>query len=79
MQLWWRKVIFKSTIGNESLRQDSNDNGVRIVNFVTSKHLVVKGTMFFLMERLTTRLIIYGYIGDGIRLYSITVFQGIRL
>jgi len=27
--------IFKLTIGNESLHQDSNDNGVRIVNFIT--------------------------------------------
>jgi len=25
--------IFKPTIGNESLHQDNNDNGVRIVNF----------------------------------------------
>ena len=46
MQLWWREVIFKSTIRNESLHQDSNDNGVRIVNVVTSKHSVVKSTMF---------------------------------
>jgi len=38
--------IFKLTIGNESLHQDSNDNGVRIVNFATSKNLVVKSTMF---------------------------------
>jgi hypothetical protein len=33
--------IFKPTIGNESLLQDSNDNGVRIVNFATSKNLVI--------------------------------------
>jgi endonuclease/exonuclease/phosphatase family metal-dependent hydrolase len=38
--------IFKPTIGNESLHQDSNDNGVRLVNFATSKNLVVKSTMF---------------------------------
>jgi len=37
-----RVNIFKLTIGNESLPQDSNDNGVRIVNFSTSKSLVVK-------------------------------------
>jgi len=41
-----RENIFKSTIGNESLHQDSNDNGVRIVNFATSQNLVVKSTMF---------------------------------
>jgi len=33
-----REKNFKPTIGNESLHQDSNDNGVRIVNFVTSKN-----------------------------------------
>jgi hypothetical protein len=32
--------IFKPTVGNESLRQDSNASGVRIVNFVTLKNLV---------------------------------------
>jgi len=41
-----RENIFKPTIGNESLHQDSNDNGVRIVRFVTSKNLVVKSWMF---------------------------------
>src|SRR5215470_15754843 len=41
-----REGTFKLTIGNESLHQDSNDNGVRVVNFVTSKTLVVKSTMF---------------------------------
>ena len=41
-----RENIFKPTIGNESLHQDSNDNGVRIVNFGTSKNVVVKSTMF---------------------------------
>ena len=38
--------IIKPTIGQESLHQDSNDNGVRLVNLVTSKNLVVKSTMF---------------------------------
>jgi hypothetical protein len=38
--------ILKPTIGQESLHQDSNDNGVRLVNFATSKNLVVKSTMF---------------------------------
>jgi len=30
-----RENIFKPTIGNESLQQDSNDNGVSVVNFAT--------------------------------------------
>jgi len=38
--------IFKPTIGNESLHQDSNDKSVRIVTFATSKTLVVKSTIF---------------------------------
>jgi len=41
-----RENIFKPTIGQESLHQDSNDNGVRLVNFATSQNLMVKSTMF---------------------------------
>jgi hypothetical protein len=41
-----REDIFKLTIGNESLHEISNDNGVRLVNFATSKNLRVKSTMF---------------------------------
>jgi len=41
MQNWGEQKI-----GNENLHQDSNDKGVRIVNFATSKILVVKNTMF---------------------------------
>jgi hypothetical protein len=60
----------KPTVGNEIQHQNSNDSGVRIVNFATSKNLVVKSTMFphrniqkytwpLLTGRLTTRLITY--------------------
>jgi endonuclease/exonuclease/phosphatase family metal-dependent hydrolase len=41
-----REGIFKPTIGNESLHEISNDNGVMLVNFATSKNLRVKSTMF---------------------------------
>jgi len=41
-----RENIFKPTIGQESLHQDNNDNGVRLVNFATSQNLMVKSTMF---------------------------------
>jgi hypothetical protein len=34
------KDIFKPTVGSVSLHQDSNDTGVRIVNFATSKQLL---------------------------------------
>jgi hypothetical protein len=41
-----KEDIFQSTIGNQSLHNISNDNGVRLVNFATSKNLRVKSTMF---------------------------------
>jgi hypothetical protein len=41
-----REDIFKLTIGNESLHEISNDNGVGLVNFATSKYLRVKIKMF---------------------------------
>ena len=64
-----RENIFKPSTRNESLHQDSNDNGVRIVNF-TAKNMVVIARCYrtesfistpgpLLMGRLTTRLITY--------------------
>jgi hypothetical protein len=41
-----REEIFKPTIWNESLHKISNDNGIRVVNFATSKNLRVRSTMF---------------------------------
>jgi hypothetical protein len=41
-----REDIFKTTVGNESLHEISNDNGIRVVNFATSKNLRVRSTMF---------------------------------
>jgi hypothetical protein len=41
-----REEIFKPTIGNESLQENSNDNGVRLINFAASKNLRLKSTMF---------------------------------
>jgi hypothetical protein len=60
----------KLAIGNDSLHQDSNDDGVRLVNFATSRNLLVKTrcsrTETFinthgplLVGRLTTRLNTY--------------------
>jgi hypothetical protein len=40
------KDIFRPTIGNESLHEISNDNGVRVVNFAASRNLTVKSTTF---------------------------------
>jgi hypothetical protein len=41
-----REDIFKPTILNDSLHQESNDNGVRILHFTISKNLGVKSMMF---------------------------------
>jgi len=41
-----RENIFNPTIGQESLHQDSKDNGVKLVKFSTSKNLVVTSKMF---------------------------------
>jgi hypothetical protein len=62
-----KENIFKPTIGNESLNEISIDNGVRVVNFATSKNLTVRSTIphfvtsinllaHLLMERLQIRL-----------------------
>jgi len=40
------KNIFNPTIGNDRPQQFSKKYGVRIVNFSTSKNLVVKSTVF---------------------------------
>jgi exonuclease III len=65
-----KKDIFKPTIGNESLHENSNVNCIRVVNFATSKYLTVESTMFphrnihkftrtSPVERCTTKLSIF--------------------
>jgi len=41
-----REDIFKPIIGNESLHEVSNDNGVSVLNFATSRNHIVKSTTF---------------------------------
>jgi hypothetical protein len=41
-----REEFLNRQIENESLHEINNDNGVRLVNFATSKNLRVKSTMF---------------------------------
>jgi hypothetical protein len=40
------KGIFKTTVGNESLHDISNDTGIRVVNFATSENQIVMSTVF---------------------------------
>jgi hypothetical protein len=40
-----REDILKPILGNESLHETSNDNGIRVVNFATLKNLI-KSTTF---------------------------------
>jgi hypothetical protein len=40
-----RDDIFKPTIRNENFHEISNDNGVSVANFSTSKNLIVKNTV----------------------------------
>jgi len=61
-----KEDIFRSTIGNKSPHQVSNDNGVRIVNFAIKKFSVksrcprtqkfITRPPLLLMDRLKTRL-----------------------
>jgi hypothetical protein len=77
-----REDIFKPTIGNESSHEISNDNGVRVVNFATSKNLVVKSTMFphrsihkytwTSPDGQTHNQIDHVLIGDGIQVYLLS-------
>jgi hypothetical protein len=41
-----REDIFKQKIGNESLHEIGSNNGIRVVNFATSKNLALKSIMF---------------------------------
>jgi exonuclease III len=69
-----REDIFRPTIWNENLHETINDNGVSVVNYVTSKYLIVKSTIFtlvtsinllghLLMERRITKLTILSCVG----------------
>jgi hypothetical protein len=65
-----REDFFKPTIGNESLHIISNDNGVSLVNFATTKNLRVKSTMF----PLTTSINILGHLQMGKSTIRLTIF-----
>jgi hypothetical protein len=41
--------IFQPTIGTKRVHPESNDNGIRLVNFTTSKNLIEKSTKFHII------------------------------
>jgi hypothetical protein len=41
-----RENIFQPTIGTQWLHPENNDNSIWLVNFTTSKNLIVKSTTF---------------------------------
>ena len=78
--------IFKPTSGNDSLHQDSNDNGVRIINFAASKirltarcphnETFISTPGPFLMGRLTTRGSYFDRHEMAFEYARCTIFQG---
>jgi hypothetical protein len=65
-----REDIFKPTIRNESLDEISNENGVKVVNFDTSKTLLSKVRCFHIVTfiKLLRRLLMGG------RTIKLTIF-----
>ncbi|KAF0708802.1 craniofacial development protein 2-like, partial [Aphis craccivora] len=41
-----KEIDYKPTIGQQSLHNDSNDNGVRVISFETSKGMTISSTFF---------------------------------
>ena len=41
-----KEEVYGSTIGKYSIHNDSNDNGIRLIDFATSKNLIIRSTFF---------------------------------
>lgn len=41
-----REEVYRSTIGSHSLHTNTNDNGIKLIDFALGKYMVVKSTMF---------------------------------
>jgi hypothetical protein len=65
-----REDIFKPIIGNKSLHEISNDNGVRLANFATSKNLRVKS----ICSHIATCINILGHLQMGKPTIRLTIF-----
>ena len=87
MQNWGESAYAKPTIGSESLLQDGNDNGVRLVHFIASKNLAVNSTMLLHRNihkytwtspggKTHNQIHHILIVGDFIRIYSMYDFSG---
>jgi hypothetical protein len=65
-----REDTLKPTIGNESLYETSNDNGVRVVNFATSKNLSK-----IQCSHIVTFINLLGHLLMGRRTTKLTIFN----
>jgi hypothetical protein len=65
-----KEDIFKPTTVNESLHKISNDNGVRVVNFATSKNLTVKR----ICSHIVTFINVLGHLLMGRHTIKLTIF-----
>jgi hypothetical protein len=65
-----RENILKPAIRNETLHEISNDNGIRLVNFATSKYLRVKVRC----SHITTSINIFGRLQMGKHTIRLTIF-----
>jgi hypothetical protein len=66
-----KEDILKPTIGNESLHEISNDNGVRVVNFATSETLTLSNVRCF---HIVTFMKLLGPLRMGARKIKLTIF-----
>jgi hypothetical protein len=45
-EIFGKENMYKPTVGNESLHNDTNDNGMKMIQFAISKGLNVRSTTF---------------------------------
>jgi hypothetical protein len=66
-----REDIFKPTIGNESLHEIINDNGIRVVNLITYK---ISQSIIVQCSHIATSINIHGRLQMGKLTIRLTIF-----